>query len=110
VASIGKIKDELSYLFPRLCGRSLSFSAAPAQASGLQLLNDVAIAIPGQAGFGGLSAIEMDGNGRGAVVVSDRAGYFTVSIARDAGRVTGVGLRTASALTDASATAPRVLT
>jgi hypothetical protein len=41
-----------------------SFSAAPAQASGLQLLNDVAIAIPGQAGFGGLSAIEMDGNGR----------------------------------------------
>jgi hypothetical protein len=81
---------------------ALSFSAVPAQASGLQLLNDVAIAIPGHTAFGGLSAIEMNSNGRGAVIVSDRAAIFTVSIARDGGRVTGVGLRTASTLTDAN--------
>jgi hypothetical protein len=46
---------------------------------------------------------DRDGQQRaGAVVVSDRAAIFTVSIARNAGRVTGVGLRTASALTDAA--------
>jgi hypothetical protein len=83
-----------------------SVSAAPSHASGLQLLNDVVLSIPGQAGFGGLSAIEMDSNGRGAVVVSDRAAIFTVAIARERGRVTGVGLRTASALTDAAGNRP----
>ena len=83
-----------------------SVSAAPLHASGLQLLNDVVLSVPGQAGFGGLSAIEMDANGRGAVVVSDRAAIFTVAIERDGGRVTGVGLRTASALTDASGNRP----
>jgi hypothetical protein len=79
-----------------------TLAAAPVGASGLQLLTDVAIAIPGQAAFGGLSAIEMDRNGQGAVVVSDRAGIFTVSFARQGGRVTGVGLRSASTLTDAN--------
>lgn len=89
-------------VFAGIAAALTSLSTLPAQASGLQLLTDVAIAIPGHDGFGGLSAIEMDRDGRGAVVVSDRAAMFTVSFAREGGRVTGVGLRSAAVLTDAS--------
>jgi len=92
-------------LFIGILAATASISA-PAFASGPQLLTDVAISIPGQAGFGGLSAIEMDRNGGGAVVVSDRAAMFTVSFSRNGGRVTGVGLRSARALTDASGNRP----
>ena len=83
-----------------------AFSATPSHASGLQLLTDVAIAIPGQPGFGGLSAIEMDRDGRGAVVVSDRGAIFGMEIMRDGGPVSGVGLRSASPLTDAAGNLP----
>lgn len=93
-------------VFIGACAVLASLSAAPAHSSGLQLLTDVALAIPGQAGFGGLSAVHMDRDGRGAVVISDRAAIFSVSIARDGGRVTGLGLRSAAALTDAAGNRP----
>ena len=86
--------------FVGLAAALAAFYATPSHASGLQLLTDVAIAIPDQPGFGGLSAIEMDRDGRGAVVVSDRGAIFSVEIARDGGRVSGVGLRSASPLTE----------
>jgi len=92
--------------FVGLAAALAAFYATPSNASGLQLLTDVAIAIPDQPGFGGLSAIEIDRDGRGAVVVSDRGAIFSVEIARDGGRVTGVGLRSASPLTDGAGHRP----
>jgi hypothetical protein len=92
--------------FVGLAAAIASISATPSHASGVQLLTNVAISIPGQPGFGGLSAIEMDPDGRGAVVVSDRGAIFSVEIARDGGPVTGVGLRSASPLTDAAGHRP----
>lgn len=92
--------------FVGLAAALATFYATPSHARGLQLLTDIAIAIPGQPGFGGLSAIEMDRDGRGAVVISDRGAIFSVSIARDGGRVSGVGLRSASPLTDAAGRLP----
>lgn len=75
---------------------------APVHASGLQLLTDIAIDVPGTDAFGGLSAIEMDRNGRGATVVSDRATLFHVAFSREAGRVIGLRLTGMSPLTDAA--------
>ncbi|MCU4651680.1 esterase-like activity of phytase family protein [Roseibacterium sp. SDUM158016] len=76
------------------------------RASGLQLLTDLALTIPGTDAFGGLSAIEMDRDGRGAVIVSDRATMFLVSLDREGGRVTGMGLRAMSPLTDMTGRRP----
>jgi hypothetical protein len=78
------------------------FTPAPVMASGLLLLTDVALTVPGNPAFGGLSAIEMGPGGRSAVVVSDRGTLFEVALTREAGRVTSMGLTGAATLTDAA--------
>lgn len=75
---------------------------APVMASGLQLLTDVALTVPGNPAFGGLSAIEIGPGGRSAVLVSDRGTLFEVALTREAGRVTAMGLTGAATLTDAA--------
>jgi hypothetical protein len=80
--------------------------SSPATASGLQLLTDIVIGRSDMPAFGGLSAIEMDRHGRGAVVVSDRATMFRIALSREAGRVTGLRITRTSPLTDALGNRP----
>jgi hypothetical protein len=89
-----------------VCGllAAVSLMPGPVKASGLQLLTDVALLVPGNAAFGGLSAIEMHPGGGSAVVISDRGTLFEIALVREAGRVTAIGLTGASTLTDAAGT------
>ncbi|MDG4647081.1 esterase-like activity of phytase family protein [Roseibacterium sp. SDUM158017] len=87
---------------------ALALSFASPGASAPRLLGDTTLSIPQNAAFGGLSAIVMDPDGAGAVVMSDRATMFEISFARGAGqgRVTAVTLMRSSPLADAEGRLP----